>query len=174
MGKIIFIENNEIALEKYTHDDDKAMYECWLDVDTQKGYNGIFYDSFEEFHKEDISKFHFYSLIIDKKSGKKVGTVRLSPPKYEPDLAIWIFKPYRNKGYGYKAFSLGLQYCFNELQLDKVWAGCYENNIVSRKMLEKIGLVRDQLGDVTEIDVFNNKEIKQLSYVITKDKLIEG
>lgn len=174
MERVIFIENDEISLVKYTHDDDKAMYECWLDIDTQKGYNGIFYESFEEFHKEDISKFHFYSSIIDKKSGEIVGAVRLSPPKYEPDLAIWIFKPYRNKGYGYKAFSLGLQYCFNELKLDKVWAGCYENNIVSRNMLEKIGLVRDQSGDVTEIDVFNNKEIKQLSYVITKEKIIEG
>lgn len=57
MNKVIFIENNEISLVKYTHDDDKEMYKCWLDIRTQKGYNFAFDLSFEEFHETDISQF---------------------------------------------------------------------------------------------------------------------
>jgi RimJ/RimL family protein N-acetyltransferase len=168
-----FIENIELSLVKYSHDDDRGMYECWLDIDTQKGYNGVFDESFEKFQKEYISRFHFYSSIIEKKSKKIIGAVRLSPPEYEPDLAIWIFKSYRNKGYGYKAFSLGLRYCFNKLKLEKVGAGCYENNVASMRMLEKIGFVRDCLGDICEIDVFDKFQIKQLNYVLTKDIFIK-
>ncbi|WP_102400768.1 hypothetical protein [Haloimpatiens massiliensis] len=88
MNKVIFIENNEISLVKYTHDDDKEMYKCWLDIRTQKGYNFAFDLSFEEFHETDISQFHFFSSIVDKKNKSVIGAIRLSPPKDEPDLAI--------------------------------------------------------------------------------------
>ena len=39
--------------------DDYDMYLCWKDVDTQKGYNGIFDQTLDEFRKTDISRFKF-------------------------------------------------------------------------------------------------------------------
>ena len=43
------IENEHLGLRQYTHADDHDMYLCWQDIDTQKGYNGIFDQSFDSF-----------------------------------------------------------------------------------------------------------------------------
>lgn len=53
MKKQILIDNNEISLMQYTHDD-RDFYNCWLDIDTQKGYNGRFEDTFEQFCMHNI------------------------------------------------------------------------------------------------------------------------
>lgn len=74
---------------------------------------------------------------------------------------------YRRKCYGYKAFLLGLNYWYRELKLRKVWAGCYESNLASQRILEKIGFVRDRSEDTSEVDAFNGAEIKQLTYVLS-------
>ena len=39
---MFIIENDLIGLAQYTHADDVDMFACWQDIDTQKGYNGIF------------------------------------------------------------------------------------------------------------------------------------
>lgn len=81
------IENDLIALRQYTHDDDYDMYLCWNDIDTQKGYNGIFDQSFEEFNKFDIDRFKFWVTAVDKATNESVGTLRLGTGEV-PDLAI--------------------------------------------------------------------------------------
>ena len=48
-GSRYLAENEGLALRQYTHDDDHDMYRCWQDMDTQKGYNGIFDQTFEAF-----------------------------------------------------------------------------------------------------------------------------
>jgi len=101
-------------------------------------------------------------------SGEIIGAIRLSPSGTEPDLAIWIFKQYRNMGYGSKSFLLGLEYCYNELGLTEVWAGCYENNVASMRMLEKLGFLRMPEFDISENDVFNGTLIMQLCYKLVR------
>ena len=46
---MFLIENETPGLRSYTHEDDYDWYRCWQDRDTQKGYNGVFEQSFEEF-----------------------------------------------------------------------------------------------------------------------------
>jgi len=82
-----------------------------------------------------------------------------------------MYKPYRNMGYGTRAFRLGVRYCFDDLKLEKVGAGCYAGNEASHKMLEKIGFVRDKENDSHETDVFTGKPIIQQSYYITEKTL---
>lgn len=170
MDRKIFIEDEELALIQYTHEDDMDMYTCWLDKATQKGFNYIIDETFEEFFKTDISEFHFFSSIYDKLTKQIVGVVRLAPKKYEPDLAIWMFKPYRNKGYGKKSFLLGLKYCFNILKLEKVFVGCYENNVASLKLINGLGFSRNEKDDVKEVDVFTKQDIIQLGFSLTFDR----
>jgi RimJ/RimL family protein N-acetyltransferase len=164
----VLIEDEEIALLSYTHDDDWNMFLCWQDLDTQIGYNTVFSESFEEFRQEDISRFPFYGSLLVKKNNQIVGAIRLSPPEFENDLAIWIFKDFRNKSFGFRAFVLGLHYCFQRLTLEKVIAGTYEGNIASKRILEKAGMKRYPEGDLIETDPFHDKPITQLSFMITK------
>lgn len=105
------------------------------------------------------------------KKGVSVGVIRLSPPPYHDcDLAIWIYSPFRNKGYGTKAFILGLRYCFSLIKLQTVGAGCYCDNYASQRMLQKIGFDRDVKNDINEINAFTGNLTLQLSYFISSEK----
>lgn len=162
------IENEKIALTPYTHQDDYDMHLCWKDVQTQKGYNFIFNQPFEEFKKTDINRFKFWVTVIDKIINERVGTLRLGLDEECPDLAIWIYPQYRNKGYGTNSFRLALKYIFENYHYQQIAAGCYCDNIYSLKMLDKIGFVRFPEGDEIEPNCFTGEETTQLSFKISK------
>ena len=166
---MFLIENDLIGLAQYTHDDDMDMFACWQDIDTQKGYNGIFNQTFDEFKNFEIKRFKFWVTVTDKRINKKVGVLRLGLDEVCPDLAIWIYPQYRNKGYGTQSFSLALNYIFDHYPYPKIAAGCFEDNFRSKKMLEKIGFVRNPTGDEVETNCFTGEKTTQLSFRITKE-----
>ena len=164
----MFITDNDlIGLAQYTHADDIDMFACWQDIDTQKGYNGIFSQTFDEFKAFTIEQFKFWVTITDKKINKKVGVLRLGLDEVCPDLAIWIYPQYRNRGYGTQAFTLALNYIFSHYPYHEISAGCYEDNINSLKMLRKIGFVHYPNGDCIEKNCFTGEKIIQLEFRIT-------
>ena len=61
---MIYIENDKIRLRRYSHEDDREMYDCWNDVETQKGFNGIFDESFEEFCNLKLMNIVFGQLLF--------------------------------------------------------------------------------------------------------------
>ena len=168
---MFLIENDAIGLRQYTHDDDYNMYLCWKDIDTQKGYNGIFDRSFEEFKEFDINRFKFWVTVTDKETNESVGVLRLGLGEL-PDLAIWIYPQYRNQGYGTQSFILALTYLFTHFEYPEISAGCYETNTASLKMLKKIGFERFPSEDQEEIDCFTGKITIQLEFRISKDKIL--
>lgn len=160
-------ENDLIGLAQYTHADDIDMFACWQDIGTQKGYNGIFSQTFDEFKAFTIEQFKFWVTITDKKINQKVGVLRLGLDEVCPDLAIWIYPRYRNRGYGTQAFTLALSYIFSHYPYREISAGCYEDNINSLKMLRKIGFVRYPKGDCVEKNCFTGEKTVQLEFRIT-------
>jgi len=50
-----------------------------------------------------------------------------------------IGKKYWNRGYATEAIRLILQFGFSDLNLYRIYAGVFEPNIASRKVLEKYG-----------------------------------
>ncbi len=174
MKRTVFIEDNTLSLVQYTRDDDMDLYNCTSDIDTQRGFNSKFDSEFPPDascfpFSQDISQFPFWAAIYDKINKNIVGVIRLSPPPYDDcDLAIWIYKPYRNMKYGTRAFRLGVIHCLDNMKLKKVGAGCYKSNAASRKMLSKIGFIRDEANDSHETDAFTGAPIMQQAYLITK------
>ncbi|MDO5294966.1 MAG: GNAT family protein [bacterium] len=162
------IEDRYLKLVPYTHDDDKAMYKCLKDKATQLGFNYIVTESFQEFSSIDLDFYPFWAVIIHKKSNQKIGCLRLSPFKSNPDLSIWIYKQYRRKGLGTRAYMLGLTYCFETLHLSEVVAGSYEYNEASRHILAKLGFKRVPSHDLNERSVITGKPIKQIAYQLDK------
>ena len=144
---------------------------CWQDIDTQKGYNGIFDQPFDKFQMTDISRFRFWVIVVDKRINQRIGVLRLGLDEKCPDLAIWIYPQYRNKGYGTQSFALALKYLFAEYGYAEISAGCYVNNVNSLKMLKKIGFVRYPEGDEKEPDCFTGEETTQLEFRITRAML---
>ncbi len=163
------IENDYLGLRQYTHDDDYDWYVCWQDIDTQKGYNGIFEYSFEDFCKSfDINRFKFWVTVIDKNTNESVGTLRLGLDEKCPDLAIWIYPKYRNKGYGLASYKLALKYLFENFDYDELSAGCFQDNTYSCKILEKIGFIHRPEYDEIEIDCFTGKETTMYEFRLKK------
>jgi len=85
-----------------------------------------------------------------------------------PDLTITIFREYRNQQYGTMAFLLGVRYCIEILKLDKIYAGCFEDNIASRKMIEQCGFKRNPEGDDIEKHIFTDEDRLQLDFMISR------
>jgi len=151
----VYISNEVISLVEYQPCDDRALYDCWLDPETKRGYNGFVpAGSFEEFQQgnqkrlEDYidreSKELFFAMIRCNRTGALVGALGIAPgmpPEFEPDLSICIFAPYRRQDYGTSAFALAAKYATEALHIKELHAGAYPDNIGSQKMLERCGFV---------------------------------
>ena len=89
-------------------------------------------------------------------------------PNEPNDMSINIFKPYRNQGFGTMAFTLGAKYCFDILGLEKIYAGCYPDNIRSLKMLEKCGFIPRPEGNIQEKHYITGEPVTQFDFVLNK------
>lgn len=165
MNRKIYIADDCLALEEYCNElDTKTEYDCWQDPDTQKGYNFQMDMDYEKFKNRPVRS-RFRAVIQRKEDGAIIGFISLSPEQRPPDLAIMLLKEYRGHGYGTAAFSLALQYCFEAFALDKIYAGCYEGNTASLKMLQKCGFVPYPEGNEEEEHYLNGLPITQYDYV---------
>ncbi|WP_247237975.1 GNAT family N-acetyltransferase [Telluribacter sp. SYSU D00476] len=55
------------------------------------------------------------------------------------EIGYWLGRPYWGKGYGTTAVRLLTNYAFHELHLQRVYAGVFEGNKASMRVLEKAG-----------------------------------
>ena len=169
MEREVYLSDDVVSLSEYIEsEDDLDCYNCWQDEETQSGYNHKSTETFEEFSKGTI-KSRFIATIIRLSDNISIGSIFLSSEDTPPDLAIMIYKPYREKGYGTRAFSLGVKYCFEILALDYIYAGCYPHNIPSMKMLKKCGFQPHPEGNQKEKHYLTGEEITQLDFIKTND-----
>ena len=164
MDRNIYISNNVLSLVEYRPCDDRALYEDWLDSETQKGYNCIYVTTFEDFQSKEVKQ-RFFAMIRLNGTNEIIGAVGISPPETEPDLAIRIFKPYRRQGYGTSAFALATKYAVDVLKIEELHAGAYPDNTGSLKMLKKCGYIPYPLGNISEKHYITGEDIIQLDHV---------
>lgn len=171
---MFLIEDSHIGLTPYSHSDDKDMFSCWLDIDTQKGYNFKYEQALEGFQTVEIERFPFWVTVIDKKLDISVGSLRLGLDEPYPDLAIWIYPQYRHRGYGTRSFTLALKYIFSNYQYPAITAGCFEDNLYSMRIIKKCGFIHYPDGDVVETDCFTGQGRTMQAFRITKSMMEEG
>lgn len=166
MNRRVYISNRDVSLAEYCPAiDDNSWFACWQDPDTQKGYNYQMTDSLEDFCKRPIRS-RFLAVIIRNEDKKPLGIVSLSPEGSPPDLAIMLYKPYRGKGYGTNAFALAATYCLETFALEHLYAGCYETNEISLKMLKACGFTPYPDGNSHEIHYLTGEPITQYDFVL--------
>ena len=167
MNRKKYIENNVICLAERLESDNEILCESWNEKETVWGYNWKLPYSFDEYcenFKNDNNSNNWGAVIMRLEDNEIIGRIGISAGL--PDLTVTIFKPYRNQRYGTMAFSLGVRYCFETLKLAKIYAGCYEDNISSRKMIEHCGFRRNPDGDVIDPHIFTGEDRLQLDFVI--------
>jgi len=169
MDRKKYIGNDTLCLAESIEADNEILYESWNEHETIWGYNWQIPYSFDEYSakfKNDSNSdiWSWGAVIMRLEDNAVIGRIGLSAGL--PDLTITIFKTHRNQQYGTMAFLLGVRYCFEVLRLDKIHAGCFEDNTASRKMIERCGFKRNPEGDETENHIFTGEDRLQLDFVI--------
>jgi Acetyltransferases, including N-acetylases of ribosomal proteins len=162
-----YISNELVSLVEFLDEDMKEYYNNWFDFETQSGFNMVLNQSYEEYSQRERRQRWLASIVL-KSSQQVIGAISLAPFTSPPDLAIWLYKEYRGKGYGTSAFKLGITYCFSVLRLDCIYAGCYEHNDISMKMLAKCGFKRHPNGDCEEQHFLTKEPLMQFDFVLYK------
>ena len=111
--------------------------------------------------------------IIDKSSNTHIGNIKLGdihPVHKYADIGLIIGnKNYWGKGIGTEAIKLVSQYAFENLNLMKVIAGIYENNVGSIKAFKKCGFKEAYVKKDTYF--FENKFIDAIYFELYNNKL---
>ncbi len=82
--------------------------------------------------------------ILDEKD-RLIGVIgfrRMDTENKRVEIGYWIAREFQGKGYATEAVSLFLDFCFNTLGLNSVYARTNALNVASWKVLEKNGFVR--------------------------------
>jgi len=164
--KMVFFESESLLYAPYTHADDGELLRTWADVGTKRGYNYAGGMTAEMLAAVDIGRYPFWSVVVQRESGQRVGVLRLSGGE-SPDLAIWVYPEFRGCGIGREAFSAATEYLL-EHGYERIYAGCYENNRASLAMLKRAGYRRMRELDEAETDAFTGGRIVQLGFVCGK------
>ena len=81
--------------------------------------------------------------ICEKESGALMGIISLQSIDRRNQSAMagfWLGRAYWDRGYMNEAFRAVLGHCFNEMKLNRVWAGHLEGNTASGRVQQKCGL----------------------------------
>ncbi|SEM08249.1 Protein N-acetyltransferase, RimJ/RimL family [Aquimarina amphilecti] len=85
------------------------------------------------------------------------------------EIGYWIGQPYWGNGIATKAVKLITLYGFKELDLTRIYAGVFENNIASMRILEKNGYTKEAVFQKAIIK--NGKTLDEHRYfILTEDQ----
>ncbi len=137
----------------------------WNNIETHYRWNNdkelAYYDSDYPHHIEPFESFvqRMKSMntkanesvqifeITDDLTGELIGVINISGiDKINKKCLLESVigeKPYRNKGYGSAAVHMALDYCFNELEMNKVSSVSFDFNTSWIHVLEKTGFIKE-------------------------------
>ena len=159
----LILETPRLILRKFELKDEDDCFEFLSDKQTCLDDGGYlpFTEKNEEYNQL-MNKFLIDNgrlMIYLKEQHKVIGTINLmevSDRAVECKEVGYVISPnYRRKGNAYEAVSNLVKLLLDDLKLDMIIAGCFENNIASKKMLEKLcftfeGRKRKALWDAVE------------------------
>ena len=105
------------------------------------------------------------------KKNMLVGCIGIHPKedvyRFSAEIGYWIGEPYWGQGLATAALKLIINYGFETLGMTKLYAGCFEFNKASQKVLVKAGFRREA---ILKKAVFKNEAFyDEIRYAIFKD-----
>ena len=151
INKPIILKSSELLLKELEVSDVNKKYVDWLnDSEVNQYLESRFSPQDEHSVKLFVDKVRrsnndFLLGIYLAADMKHIGNIRLGPisiPHSSSSIGIIIGdKDSLRKGYANIAISMITEYAFKKLKLSKLSAGCYEQNIGSKKAFEKSGYI---------------------------------
>lgn len=167
------IETNRLVLRSLNDQDVSKEYLFWLRDPSVNKYLEIRFSKSIEKHElvnfinsMNNSADNLLLGIFLKKNNSHIGNIKLGPIIQEhcrSEIGFLIGeKTSWGKGYASEAISALSEYALNTLNLKKITAGCYEENIGSQRALEKAGFRLE--ATIPNHVVFNKKRISSLLF----------
>jgi UDP-4-amino-4,6-dideoxy-N-acetyl-beta-L-altrosamine N-acetyltransferase len=145
------ITGQKIFLKGVTKDESMLIYD-WVNREELRALTGTQYPVSEYEHEEWIKRIATATdkklfLICDKASDRAIGTIGLKNFDYtarKVELFISIGEPdFISGGYGSDAVKTLVDYCFNSLNLHKIFLRVYESNQRAIRCYEKVGFEKE-------------------------------
>lgn len=91
--------------------------------------------------QQDNSKGYSFA-IVRKSDPQLIGGMGIHPHERHDhaEMGYWIGVPYWNQGYASEALRRVVAFGFEELALNRIYAGYFSQNIASRRVMEKAGM----------------------------------
>jgi ribosomal-protein-alanine N-acetyltransferase len=105
----------------------------------------------EELIKREELDTHWYSSIVEAKSGKIIGNVMLfnfDRAALNVEIGYVLHQDFWNKGYGNEIVDVLSSFIFDEMKFKKIYAKVIKNNIPSSIILQKNGFLLE--GDLKD------------------------
>lgn len=100
--------------------------------------------SWVKMSKEAFGNNAGYTFAIRNKKGQIIGAIGLHDRDDDKaELGYWIGIPYWNKGYVTEAAKAIIDFGFDELKLNKIFATHFPHNPASGRIMEKVGMKKE-------------------------------
>jgi RimJ/RimL family protein N-acetyltransferase len=145
----IFFETKRLIIRNFTEDDYKDLYEYLSDPITYIYEPGqpITLKESKKLCKER-SKSNIFIAVELKKEKKLIGHIyfnQIEPKEYNIFEIGYIFnKNFQGYGYATEAAKKVIEHGFTKLKIHKIIAGCDPKNKKSWKLLERLGMKREE------------------------------
>ena len=154
------LETTRLTLRPWAEADAPALYRWASDPEVGPRAGWEPHASVEESAKiirEVLAVPESYAIVVRGREpeGEPIGAIglkfgaasELAHGASEAELGYWLARPFWGCGYMPEAGRALLAHAFNDLRLKVVWAGHYEGNLQSRRVMEKLGLTETRTRD---------------------------
>ncbi|MFD1927489.1 GNAT family N-acetyltransferase [Sporosarcina siberiensis] len=144
------LETKRLLLRPFTSDDSGRIEELAGDYDVAKSTlniphpypKGSAIQFIESMLTAEKNNKIIMFAITEQESQLLIGLINLNlaGPYKRGELAYWIGKQYWGRGYGTEATKAVLEYGFNHIKLNRIFAASFTSNPGSWRIMEKVGL----------------------------------
>lgn len=108
-------------------------------------------------------------IISDSTTGERMGVVDIfefDPNHLRLGIGIVVLPEFRNQKLAEQSLLIVINYCFNILNVNQIWCNIDANNLISIKLFEKFGFVKN--GELKEWKKIGNEFEDVLFYQLLK------
>ena len=139
------IDVGKYKVRSYKPSDKEALVKYANNYNVSKNLR----DSFPFPYTEKNAKTWLYSVLNQypelnfaiSNNSELIGGIGLMPQpdvyKYSAEIGYWLAEPFWGKGISTRALIAVTRYVFNNFDINRLFAGVFEGNIASQKVLEK-------------------------------------
>ncbi len=115
-----------------------------------------------------------YAICL-KEDNNPIGAVGLKPAndmsksETECEIGYWLGKPFWGMGIMTEAASEIVRHAFHELGMEAVWAGHYDGNIRSRRVMEKCGFEYHHTTEKVSVPLLGEERCGHI-FLLTREK----